>query len=86
MHRRVDGVGRSPSSRGRGHGGKCRIDGTSQSKGYYTGVGKCVDLVAGAGDGRRARDGAGRRRRLAAAPSLNLGVTGHGVTARRPKT
>ena len=37
-----------------------------------------MELAAGAGDGRRPRDGAGLRRRLAAAPGLNLGVTGHG--------
>ena len=54
----------SPPSRAR------RIDGTSQSKGYYTGGRKRFDLAAGAGDGRRARDGAGLRRRLVAAPGL----------------
>ena len=37
-----------------------------------------MELAAGAGDGCSARDGAGLRRRLAAAPGLNLGVTGHG--------
>ena len=37
-----------------------------------------LELAAGAGDGRRARDGAGLRRGLGAAPGLNLGVTGHG--------
>ena len=37
-----------------------------------------LELAAGAGDGRRASDGAGLRRRLGAAPGLNLGVTGHG--------
>ena len=37
-----------------------------------------LELAAGAGDGCSARDGAGLRRRLAAAPGLNLGVTGHG--------
>ena len=36
------------------------------------------ELAAGAGDGRRARDGAGLRRGLGAAPGLNLSVTGHG--------
>ena len=44
---------------------------------------KRLELAAGAGDGRRARDGAGLRRRLAAAPGLNLGVTGH-VAAQAP--
>ena len=34
-----------------------------------------LELAAGAGDGRRARDGAGLRRRLGAAPGLDLGVT-----------
>ena len=37
-----------------------------------------MELAAGAGDGRRARDGAGLRRRLAAAPGLDLSVPRHG--------
>ena len=37
-----------------------------------------MELAPGAGDGCSTRDGAGLRRRLAAAPGLNLGVTGHG--------
>ena len=36
-----------------------------------------LELAPGAGDGRRARDGAGLRRRLGAAPGLDLGVTRH---------
>ena len=42
-----------------------------------------LELAAGAGDGRRARDGAGLRRGLGAAPGLNLGVTGHASRVRR---
>ena len=37
-----------------------------------------LELAAGTGDGRRARDRAGLRRRLGAAPGLNLSITGHG--------
>ena len=37
-----------------------------------------MELAPGAGDGCSTRDGAGLRRRLAAAPGLNLSVTRHG--------